>query len=113
MDGGTHKPALNPLLWAVSCVVLFYLVAPVLIVVPLSFSSGLYLSFPPPGFSLQWYRHFFTDPGWTGSAWLSIWVGLTVMALAVLLGTPAAFALVRGRLRGARLINGFVLTPVI
>lgn len=105
---GTH-----PLLAGVAGAVLFYLAVPVLVVIPLSFSSGLYLSFPPPGFSLRWYSRFFADPAWTGAAWLSIWVGLVVMALAVLLGTPAAFALVRGRFRGAGLVNGFVLTPVI
>ena len=35
-----------------------YLLFPILIVIPLSFSSGKYLTFPPPGFSLQWYRQF-------------------------------------------------------
>lgn len=103
----------SPLLAVVSGAVLLYLAAPILVVIPLSFSSGLYLSFPPPGFSLQWYARFFADPAWTGAALLSIWVGLTVTVLAVLLGTPAAFALVRGHFRGARLINGFVLTPVV
>jgi putative spermidine/putrescine transport system permease protein len=103
----------HPLLAAVAGLVLFFLAVPVFVVIPLSFSSGTYLTFPPPGFSLRWYARFLADPVWTGAAWLSIWVALTVTLLAVLLGTPAAFALVRGRFRGARLINGFILTPVI
>lgn len=103
----------NPILGLVAGTVLLYLMVPIFIVVPLSFSSGVYLSFPPPSFSLRWYARFFTDPAWISAAWLSIRIGLAVTLLAVLLGTPAAFALARGRLRGARLINGFILTPVI
>ena len=43
----------------IAALVLFYLIFPILIIVPLSFSSAKYLSFPPPGFSLQWYQNFF------------------------------------------------------
>jgi putative spermidine/putrescine transport system permease protein len=98
---------------AVSSVVLFYLVFPIFVIVPVSFSSGSYLSFPPPGWSLRWYQNFFGSGEWQGAAWLSIWVGISVTALSCLLGTPAAFGLVRGRFRGKRLINAFVLSPII
>ena len=97
----------------VVALVLLYLVVPVLIVIPLSFSSATYLSFPPPGFSLQWYDNFFGRSDWLGAAWLSIWVGLTVTALATGLGTPAAIGLVRGRFRGRYLINVFVVSPLV
>ena len=90
-----------------------YLLFPILIVIPLSFSSGKYLTFPPPGFSLQWYANFFTRSAWTDSAWLSIWVGLVVTALSTLLGTPAAIGLVRGKFAGKRLVNALILSPVI
>jgi putative spermidine/putrescine transport system permease protein len=90
-----------------------YLLFPILIVIPLSFSSGKYLTFPPPGFSLQWYMNFFTRSAWTDSAWLSIWVGLAVTALSTLLGTPAAIGLVRGKFAGKRLVNALILSPVI
>jgi len=93
--------------------VLFYLILPILIIVPLSFSSASYLSFPPPGFSLRWYRNFFTRADWLSSAWLSLWVGLAVTVLATTLGTPAAVALVRGRFGGKGLINAFILSPLI
>ena len=93
--------------------VLFYLILPILVVVPLSFSSASYLSFPPPGFSLQWYRNFFTRADWLSSAWLSLWVGLAVTVLATTLGTPAAVALVRGRFVGKGLVNAFILSPLI
>jgi putative spermidine/putrescine transport system permease protein len=92
---------------------LFYLILPILVVVPLSFSSASYLSFPPPGFSLRWYRNLFARADWLSSAWLSVWVGLAVTVLATTLGTPAAVALVRGRFSGKRLINAVILSPLI
>jgi putative spermidine/putrescine transport system permease protein len=93
--------------------VLLYLILPILVVIPLSFSSASYLSFPPPGFSLHWYRNFFTRADWISSAWLSIWVGLAVTVLATALGTPASVALVRGRFAGKGLVNAFILSPLI
>jgi hypothetical protein len=56
-------------------VVLFYLVFPIFVIIPVSFSSATYLSFPPPGFSLQWYEGFFGSAQWRDAAWLSIWIG--------------------------------------
>jgi len=98
---------------ALVAVVLLYLIFPILIIVPLSLSSALYLSFPPPSLSLQWYRNFFSRSDWLDAAWLSIWVGALVMVLATLLGTPAAIGLVRGRFRGRKAINAFILSPLI
>ena len=102
-----------PWLSAYVALVLLYLIFPILVIVPLSFSSALYLSFPPPGWSLQWYRNFFSRTDWLDAAWLSIWVGTVVMLLATALGTPAALGLVRGRFWGKRAINGFILSPLI
>jgi putative spermidine/putrescine transport system permease protein len=100
-------------LGTVAALVLFYLIFPILIIAPLSFSSAKYLSFPPPGFSLQWYQNFFGRSDWLDAAWLSIWIGLIVMVLATALGTPAALGLVRGRFPGKTLINAFIISPLI
>ncbi|MDT8267249.1 ABC transporter permease, partial [Roseomonas sp. DSM 102946] len=53
------------LLIAALVLVLGFLVLPVVVVVPLSFSTARYLSFPPPGFGLGWYRIFFGNEAWT------------------------------------------------
>ncbi|MBV9783939.1 MAG: ABC transporter permease [Acidisphaera sp.] len=107
------RALLHALFYAVVMLIFLYLIAPLLIVIPLSFSAGKYMTFPPPGFSLQWYDNFFGREAWTGSAWISIWVGLAVTALSLLLGTPAAIGLVRGSFPGKRVLNGFILSPVI
>lgn len=93
--------------------VLFYLIFPIVIVFPVSFSSARYLTFPPPGWSLRWYANFFGRSDWRSAALLSIWVACSVTLLSCTLGTPAAFGLVRGRFRGKQLINSFILSPVI
>lgn len=101
------------ILYVVCGLVILFLVAPILIVIPLSFSSAQYLTFPPPGFSLQWYRTFFGRSDWTGAALLSLWVGVSVMGLATALGTLASLGLVRGRFRGRQTINSFVVSPMV
>jgi putative spermidine/putrescine transport system permease protein len=101
------------IVWVLAGLVLLYLVFPILVVAPLSFSSGTYLSFPPPGFSLRWYQNFFGRPDWLEATWLSLWVGGAAMALATALGVPAAIALVRARFPGKSLVMGFIISPMI
>lgn len=100
-------------LYAFVALVLFYLIVPTLVVIPLSFSSASYLTFPPPGFSLRWYIHFFHRSDWLDAAWLSIWVGFSVMAISTVLGTAAALGLVRGRFRGRAFLNAFIVSPMV
>jgi len=92
---------------------LVFLVAPVLIVIPMSLSSSGFLEFPPPGYTTRWYSEFFADPTWVDSLLLSARVGLGAMVLAVVGGTMAAYALVRGniRLRGAG--QGVLMLPMV
>jgi putative spermidine/putrescine transport system permease protein len=97
----------------VAALVLLYLVFPILVVIPLSFSAGTYLSFPPPGFSLRWYANFFDRTDWLGAASLSLWVGVAVMLLATALGAPAALALVRSEFRGKNFLTCFIISPLI
>ena len=101
------------LLMLVAGLVCLYLVFPILVVIPVSFSSGTYLGFPPPGFSLRWYENFLGRSDWLSAAWLSLWIGGAVMMLSTALGAPAAIALVRSRFRGRNLLVGFIISPLI
>lgn len=89
------------------------LLLPVLVVVPMSFSDTSFLTFPPRGLSLRWFENFFADPSWMRSALASLRVALLVTALAVLLGTAAAFGLVRGHIRFKAAVAGLVIAPLI
>lgn len=95
--------------WTVMCL----LVLPIVIVVPVSFSSAPYLQFPPPGWSLQWYERYFTDAIWVSSTILSLQIGAVSTLLALALGVPLAFALVRGRFVGRFLLERATLAPMI
>lgn len=91
-----------------------FLLLPMFIVVPVSFSDTRFLSFPPKGLSLQWYEAIFANPAWTRATLYSIQVAALTTALSLLLGLPAAFGLVRARFRGRALIMAlFALSLVM
>ena len=46
------------LLWLFCSAVLIFLMAPILAIMPLSFNSEPFFTYPMPGLSLQWYRDF-------------------------------------------------------
>lgn len=114
----THPMALSArasrwTLTAAALLTSFFLIFPVLIIVPVSFSAGSFLSFPPPGWSLQWYERLFSRADWLNSAWLSIWIALVVTVLSTILGTAGAYGLVRGKFPGQKLLVAFILSPLI
>jgi putative spermidine/putrescine transport system permease protein len=100
-------------LYFAAALVGFYLLFPIFVIIPVSFSSAVFLQFPPPGFSLQWYAKYLGRPPWIDATILSLWVGVSVMVLATVLGTAASFALVRGNFAGRRLLNALILSPLI
>lgn len=100
-------------LYMVCGLILLFLIFPVFIIFPLSFSSARYLTFPPPSLSLQWWDAFFSDPKWTSAMGVSFKVAVVATVLAITLGTVASFALVRMRFRGKQLINSIILMPQV
>jgi putative spermidine/putrescine transport system permease protein len=92
---------------------LFLLAAPTLIVVIVSFTSGLSLRFPPPGLSLRWYQSLADSWQLQFAARNSLMVGVLATSLSVLLGVPAALAIGRGQGRMARALDQFFLSPLI
>ena len=98
--------------WIVLCVLAF-LSAPAFLMIPLSFDSGSGLTWPPKGFSLQWYEQMFTSPVWMQAITRSLIVGVGTGLLAMLIGTPAAFLLVRANMRGKSAMLAFVLSPIV
>jgi len=93
--------------------VLVFLIAPIVIILIVSFSAADYLSFPPPALSLRWYARFVGVPGWRRAIWVSVQVASLTMLFATTLGLPAALALVRGRFPGKGAVYAFLLSPAI
>jgi len=100
-------------LYGVCALVVLFLMLPIFIVIPISFSSALYLEFPPRGFSLQWYARFFDSHEWTAALWTSLRAGILATLLACTLGTAAALGLARSRFPGKSLIVGLLVSPMI
>jgi putative spermidine/putrescine transport system permease protein len=98
---------------AVCVAVALYLLAPLAIVVAISFSGAAFLQFPPPSLSLRWYDNLFTDPAWGDALLVSLKMLVPTACLATLIGTAAAYALVRGRLPGARAIGALLMLPIV
>lgn len=102
------------LLRTVACAaVAVYLIAPLVIVVIISFSSASFLRFPPPGWSMQWYRNLVHDPAWIDAIVVSLRVMVPTGLLATALGAAAAYALVRGNVPGAGIIGAVLMAPIV
>lgn len=97
----------------VSCLVFFFLVTPILAILPLSFSSGSFLTYPLPGLSLKWYVEFLTLPKWTVSLKNSLIIGGVSTTLAMALGTLASLGLAQSKSRLKPVILAIVLSPII
>ena len=97
----------------VAAVTLVFLVLPLFIVLPLSFSASPYLEFPPAGVSVRWYARYFASAKWMSATALSAQIALGTTALALVLGVPASFALVRRQFRGKGLLLAFFMAPII
>jgi putative spermidine/putrescine transport system permease protein len=93
--------------------VLVFLVAPILTIVPLSFSSGAFFYYPLPGFSLRWYRDFFTSPFWLLSLKNSLIIGTSATVLATVLGTMAALGIWRARFPAQALVLAMLISPMV
>lgn len=73
-------------LYALSILIMVFLVAPTLIVVPMSFSDFQYLEFPPRHWSVRWYDAYFGSPEWMSATVTSLSAAVLTMLVATPLG---------------------------
>lgn len=96
----------------VAFAVALFIVAPMFIVVPMSFSTAISLEFPPPAYWLGYYRAYFTDPNWLRPTFNSVIIAAASAMITMAIITPAAFAMVRSRFRGKALVNLLLMLPM-
>lgn len=117
MSGFSQKDAgwrlARVLIAGLAALVLLYLVVPTFVIVPLSFSSKSFLSFPPPGWSTQWYERLVQSQDYAMAFGNSLKIGLPAATLATALGTLAAIAIVRGSFPGRQALAVLVIAPLI
>ena len=98
----------------VLCTAIFlYLLVPIFVIMPLSFNSELYFSYPMEGYSLRWYEEFFTSDQWLLGLKNSIIVGVFATLVATTLGTLAALGLNRADFRGKTAMMAILISPII
>lgn len=90
-----------------------WLMVPVLIIAPMSFSSARFLQFPPPGFSLRWYESLLGDAAWVQAGKVSLIVSVSSAVIATVLGTAAAYALNMARPKLANALQVVLLLPLV
>jgi putative spermidine/putrescine transport system permease protein len=90
-----------------------FILAPLAVVVLNSFNEVAYNVFPPAGFSTKWYANLFAQDVFYAAAWRSIVLATLSTAVALVIGTMAAYALVRYRLPAGDLVKAFLLSPIV
>ncbi len=93
--------------------VLLFLLLPILVIMPLSFSASSFLSYPMPGWSLQWYDNLFSSDEWARATRNSFIVAPLATLLATVLGTMAAVGLARVNFWGKGALMSLLIAPMV
>ncbi len=101
-------------------VVFFFLIAPIIVIVPLSFNAEDFFTFTPEmlaldpdGYSLKHYNDFFTNPDWQQAMWNSIRIAPMATLLSVSFGTLAAIGLSQPHVPFRRALMAILISPMI
>jgi putative spermidine/putrescine transport system permease protein len=94
-------------------VALLLLLAPTVVVMVISFTSGLSLRFPPPGLSWRWYVALLGADQLQFAAWNSFKVATCTTVLSLLLGVAAALGIARSSRLSARLLDSLFMAPLV
>jgi putative spermidine/putrescine transport system permease protein len=103
----------NYLLYGAVILILAWLIIPIIIIVPMSFSGARFLTFPPPSWSLRWYESYLGSAAWMQATKVSLIVSVSSAVLATILGTAAAYALNMTSSRLVRSLQMLLLLPLI
>jgi putative spermidine/putrescine transport system permease protein len=93
--------------------VLLFLISPILAIMPLSFNSVPFFTYPMPGLSLRWYEDFFLTDRWQGALRNSIFVASSTTVLATILGTLAALGLSRSNFPFRTAVMSLLISPIV
>lgn len=93
--------------------VLIFLVLPIFIVVPMSFSASRFLAFPPPAWSLRWYNDYFSSPEWMLATTVSVQAAAATCLLATPIGVAAAYAIHTRKSRATEIAYALLMVPLM
>jgi putative spermidine/putrescine transport system permease protein len=96
-----------------AALVVAWLMIPVLVVLPLSFTGERSFVFPPPSWSTRWYANLLEDSAWRDALFASLRIAAYVVVCSCIVGTAAALGLDRLRLRFKGALQALLLAPMI
>ncbi|WP_326946417.1 MULTISPECIES: ABC transporter permease [unclassified Amycolatopsis] len=100
------------LLWTALGLGLAVIYFPLLVVLLNSFNADTTFGWPPSSFTLEWWSRAASNEGALNALWTSVEAGLAATAIALVLGTMAAFALQRYRFFGRNPVSLLIILPI-
>lgn len=92
---------------------LVFLQVPVIIVVLASLTETSYLTVPPQGITLKWYWRVLGDQSYIRAITYSLQLAIAATVLSLMVGTAAAYALIRRAVPGAQVISTLLMAPLV
>lgn len=92
---------------------ILFILAPLVVVVAVSFTSLGYISLPTAGLSLRWFEEILAQRQFIDAFLMSAWLALVAASVATVLAVPAALALARYRFAGRGVLTAFFLSPLM
>jgi putative spermidine/putrescine transport system permease protein len=90
-----------------------FMLAPLVVVIAVSFTGKGYISLPTKGLSLRWFHALWEADDFITAFWLSVRLGVVAATVAVALAVPAALALARYRFPARGALTSFFLSPLM
>jgi len=100
-------------MWLAALVTIVFLMTPLVVTVAVSFGSSTVFTLPPPDWSMRWYERLANTRGLWPALLTSLQIAAFSTAVALVLGTLCAIALVRGSFPGRDSIATFLISPLM
>lgn len=104
---------LGPIALIFHAVFVIFILAPLVMVIAVSFTDKGYLSLPTDGLSLRWFRAILDNPSFIDAFWMSVWLAFISASIAVMIAIPSALAIARHKFPGRDFIAAFLLSPLM
>ncbi|AVO38211.1 ABC transporter permease [Pukyongiella litopenaei] len=104
-----HRLLINAYVYGV----LIFILAPILVILSMAFSTTEYLTFPPRGFTLRWFGEFFGNSRWMDAAGFSLTIAVVTAVVTAVIATMATYAMVRGAGRLGALFQVTLIGPIV
>ena len=112
-DGRRDRSAGGRATAVAGVLVALFLIAPIVIVFPMSLGASPFLEFPPESYSLRWFESFFSEQRWLNGVWNSLQAAAVAIAISVPLGTLAALGVDRMSRRARPWLEAIVILPMV